>query len=168
LEHGMRWLETSAQSGNDYAAYRLGKEYYRGKNVERSFTAAAKWFDHAAQDGNQYAQYMLGKLYLMGQGVEYDKSMGAYWLSQAAAQGNAYANSLLQQQNSGRPPNVFLGVTRLLHHMGRIFQEHSLPQSNPGGIQIDRKRLEELMEKREAHGLKGNVYEEHKGPTMSM
>jgi len=81
---------------------------------------------------------------------------------------NAYANSLLRQQNSGRPPNVFLGVTRLLHHMGRIFQEHSLPQSNPGGIQIDRKRLEELMEKREAHGLKGNVYEEYRGPTMSM
>lgn len=52
--------------------------------------------------------------------------------------------------------------------MGRIFQEHSLPQSNPGGIQIDRKRLEELQEKREAHGLKGNVYEEYKGPTMSM
>ncbi len=168
LEHGMRWLETSAQSGNDYAAYRLGKEYYRGKNVERSFTAAAKWFDHAAQDGNQYAQYMLGKMYLMGQGVEYEKKLGIHWLTQSAEQGNAYASSLLRQQNSGRPPNVFLGVTRLLHHMGRIFQEHSLPQSNPGGIQIDRKRLEELMEKREAHGLKGNVYEEYRGPTMSM
>jgi len=167
-EQGMHWLESAAQSGNSYAAYRLGKEYYRGKNAERSFTAAAKWFDRAAQDGNQYAQYMLGKLYLMGQGVEYDKRMGIHWLSQSAAQGNAYANSLLKQQNSGRPPNVFLGVTRLLHHMGRIFQEHSLPQSNPGGIQIDRKRLEELMEKREAHGLKGNVYEEYRGPTMSM
>ena len=168
LAEGMRWLETAAQSGNDYAAYRLGKEYYRGKNVERSFTAAAKWFDRAAQDGNQYAQYMLGKLYLMGQGVEYNKKMGIHWLNQSATQGNAYANSLLQHQNSGRPPNVFLGVTRLLHHMGRIFQERSLPQSNPGGIQIDRKRLEELQEKREAHGLKGNVYEEYKGPTMSM
>ena len=165
---GMRWLETAAQNGNGYAAYRLGKEYYRGKNIERSLTVAAKWIDRAAQDGNQYAQYMLGKLYLMGQGVEYDKKLGIHWLTEAAAQGNAYANSLLQQQNSGRPPNVFLGVTRLLHHMGRIFQEHSLPQSNPGGIQIDRKRLEELMEKREAHGLKGSVYEEYKGPTMSM
>ena len=167
-EEGMRWLETAAQSGNHYAAYRMGKEYYRGKNVEQSFTAAAKWFDRAAQEGNQYAQYMLGKLYLMGQGVEYDKTMGVHWLSQSAAQGNTYAKSLLKQQNSGRPPNVFLGVTRLLHHMGRIFQENSLPQSNPGGIQIDRKRLEELIEKREAHGLKGNVYEEYKGPTMSM
>ena len=86
------------------------------------------------------------------------------------AQDMTYCNaeSLLQQQNSGRPPNVFLGVTRLLHHMGSIFQENSLPQSNPGGIQIDRKRLEQLQEKREAHGLKGNVYEEYKGPTMSM
>ena len=165
---GLHWLETAAQSGNDYAAYRLGKEHYRGKNVEKSLTAAAKWFDRAAQDGNQYAQYMLGKLYLMGQGVEYDKSMGAYWLSQSSAQSNVYAEKLLQHQNSGRPPNVFLGVTRLLHHMGRIFQEHSLPQSNPGGIQIDRKRLEQLQEKREAHGLKGSVYEEYKGPTISM
>ena len=165
---GLRWLETAAQNGNNYASYRLGKEYYRGKNVERSLTTAAKWFDRAAQDGNQYAQYMLGKLYLMGQGVEYDKSMGAYWLTKSAAQGNVYAEKILQHQNSGRPPNVFLGVTRLLHHMGRIFQKHSLPQSNPGGIQIDRKRLEELQEKREAHGLKGNVFEEYKGPTMSM
>ena len=111
---------------------------------------------------------MLGKLYLMGQGVEYDKTMGIHWLTKSAVQGNAYAESLLQQQNSGSPPNVFLGVTRLLHHMGSIFQENSLPQSNPGGIQIDRKRLEQLQEKREAHGLKGNVYEEYKGPTMSM
>ena len=167
-EQGMRWLETSAQNGNDYAAYRLGKEYYRGKNVERSFTAAAKWFECAAEQENQYAQYMLGKLYLMGQGVEYDEELGMHWLYCASAQGNVYAEALIQQQNSCRPPNVFLGVTRLLHHMGRIFQEQSLPQSNPGGIQIDRKRLEELMEKREAHGLKGNVYEEYKGPTMSM
>ena len=166
-EQGMRWLKTAAQSGNSYAAYRLGKEYYRGKNVAQNL-AAAKWFDRAAQDGNQYAQYMLGKLYLMGQGVEYDKTMGIHWLTKSAVQGNAYAESLLQQQNSGRPPNVFLGVTRLLHHMGSIFQENSLPQSNPGGIQIDRKRLEQLQEKREAHGLKGNVYEEYKGPTMSM
>ena len=167
-EQGMRWLKTAAQSGNSYAAYRLGKEYYRGKNVAQNLATAAKWFDRAAQDGNQYAQYMLGKLYLMGQGVEYDKTMGIHWLTKSAVQGNAYAESLLQQQNSGSPPNVFLGVTRLLHHMGSIFYENSLPQSNPGGIKIDRKRLEQLQEKREAHGLKGNVYEEYKGPTMSM
>lgn len=100
----------------------------------------------------------------------HEKNKTSRWLGtrEKLLPGSEHAESLLQQQNSGRPPNVFLGVTRLLHHMGSIFQENSLPQSNPGGIQIDRKRLEQLQEKREAHGLKGNVYEEYKGPTMSM
>ena len=154
--------------GNDYAAYRLGKEYYKGNNVPRSYTTAAQWFERAAQYGNQYAQYMLGKVYLMGQGVEYDRDMGIHWLTKSAYQGNAYADALLNRQNSDLPPNVFLGVTRLLHHMGRIFQDNSLPQSRPGGIQIDRKRMQALQEKRAALGQKGDVYEEYNGPTMSM
>ena len=167
-ESGIRWLEISAQNGNDYAAYRLGKEYFKGNNVPRSYTTAAQWFDRAAQDGNQYAQYMLGKMYFMGQGVEYDRDRGIHWLTKASYQGNAYADALLNRQNSDLPPNVFLGVTRLLHHMGRIFQDNSLPQSRPGGIQIDRKRMQVLREKRAALGQKGDVYEEYNGPTMSM
>ena len=128
---------------------------------------------------DQYMKYIatrpraerLGEHGLFGDedGVSLDTAMTEmHWLYCASAQGNVYAEALIQQQNSCRPPNVFLGVTRLLHHMGRIFQEQSLPQSNPGGIQIDRKRLEQLQEKREAHGLNGNVFEEYKGPTMSM
>jgi len=167
-EQGIRWLEISAQNGNDYAAYRLGKEYYKGNNAPRSYTTAAQWFERAAQDGNQYAQYLLGKVYLMGQGVEYNRELGKYWLTKSAYQGNAYADALLNRQNSDLPPNVFLGVTRLLHHMGRIFQDNSLPQSRPGGIQIDRKRMQALQEKRAALGQKGDVYEEYNGPTMSM
>lgn len=37
-----------------------------------------------------------------------------------------------------------LAVTRLLHHMSRIFRDNSAPKSRPGGIQIDRKRLKKL------------------------
>lgn len=167
-ERGTHWLEVSAKNGNDYAAYRLGKEYFKGNNVLQSYTTAARWFDRAAQDGNQYAQYMLGKLYLMGQGVDYDKEMGNYWLQQSADQGNVYADALLRRENEHFPPNVFLGINRLLHHMSRVFQESSLPQSRPGGIQIDRKRMQALQEKRAALGQKGNVYEEYNGPTMPM
>lgn len=50
--------------------------------------------------------------------------------------------------------------------MGRIFQEESFPKTGPAGIQLDRKRLDQLQEKRAAHGLNGNVYEEYRGPTM--
>ena len=166
-ESGIRWLEISAQNGNDYAAYRLGKEYYKGNNVPRSYATAAHWFERAAQDGNQYAQYMLGKVYLMGQGVEYNRELGRYWLTKASYQGNAYADALLNRQNSNLPPNVFLGVTRLLHHMGRIFQDNSLPQSRSGGIQIDRKRLKRLQEKKIALGHKEDDHE-YTGPAMSM
>jgi len=167
-EQGIRWLEISAQNGNDYAAYRLGKEYYKGNHVTQSYATAARWFGRAAQDGNQYAQYMLGKMHLVGQGVDYDKEMGNYWLKQSADQGNVYADSLLRRENEHLPPNVFLGISRLLHHMGRIFRNNSIPQSRPGGIQIDRKRMQALQEKRAALGQKGNVYEEYNGPTMSM
>lgn len=147
VEDGIRWLKRSAESGNHFAAYRLGKEYYRGKNIGRNLTTAAKWFERGAQAGNQYAQYMLGKLYLMGQGMEYGKELGADWLSKSAAQGNVYAQALLQRQDSGRPPHVFLSVTRLLHHMSRIFQERSLPQSGTG-LQVDSKLRQKIREKR--------------------
>lgn len=59
-----------------------------------------------------------------------------------------------------------LSVSKLLHHMGRVFQEEAFPKTGPVGMQIDRKRMEQLQEKRAAHGLKGNVYEGFKGPSM--
>lgn len=35
VEEGIRWLKAATQNGSDYAAYRLGKEYLRGKFVEQ-------------------------------------------------------------------------------------------------------------------------------------
>ncbi|WP_419020493.1 MobP3 family relaxase [Intestinimonas butyriciproducens] len=165
-KRGIAWLEHAAGNDNSYAAYRLGKEYLRGKAVRRDAAKAVSCFTKAAELGNQWGQYMLGKLYLTGQEFQYDKTAAIYWLTQAADQGNAYAEFFLERLNDLKPPSVMLSVSRLLHHMGRIFQEESFPKTGPAGIQIDRKRLEQLQEKRAAHGLKGNVYEEYRGPTM--
>jgi TPR repeat protein len=165
-ERGLHWLTVAANNGNHYAMYRLAKEYYKGVNTEKDPHKAAEWFGKSAKMDNQYAQYMLGKLNLTGTEFVHNRELGLRWLQRSADQGNIYAQALLERQDSHHPPSVFLSVTRLLHHMGRIFQENALPQSQPGGIQIDRKRLEQLQEKRAAHGLKGNVYEAYKGPTM--
>ena len=162
---GIAWLEHAAGNDNSYAAYRLGKEYLRGQFVRRDAEKAVSCFTKAAELENQWGQYMLGKLYLTGQEVQYNKTMAVYWLTQSADQGNAYAEFFLERLNDLKPPSVMLSVSKLLHHMGKIFQEESFPKTGPAGIQIDRKRLEQLMEKRDAHGLKGNVYEEYKGPT---
>ena len=165
-EEGIRWLKAAAQNGSNYAAYRLGKEYLLGKFMKQDEEKAVAYFTQAAEMGNQFGQYMLGKLYLTGQEFQYDKAAAVYWLTQAADQGNIYAEFFLDRLDNFKPPSVMLSVSKLLHHMGEIFQEESFPKTGHAGIQIDRKRMERLQEKREAHGLKGNVYEEYRGPTM--
>ena len=157
-ELGMHWLEQAANSGHAFAAYRLGKEYLKGENVEKDAGKAVDWFTRSAKQGNPYAQYMLGKMYLEGIGVEKDKSQGLYWLNESAKQGHPYASAVMERKNSITPMSVFCAVNRIFHHMSRIFRGRSIPQSRPGGIQLDKKRIEELMRKREALGLKGTEF----------
>ena len=73
-EEGIRWLKEAAENGNQWAAYRLGKEYLTGEVVTQDASKAVAWFTLSAEAGNQYAQYLLGKLYLTGQGVTHDQT----------------------------------------------------------------------------------------------
>lgn len=164
---GMNWLYTAAVNGSSYAMYRLAKECLKGKLIEKDTEHAIEWFTRSAERGNPYAQYMLGKLYLAGKEVPYDEEKAAYWLTQSAEQGNQYAQYLLNHLEENRPPSAMLAVTRLLHHMSRIFRDNSVPKSRPGGIQIDRKRLKKLQEKRMALGRKPADHEEQ-WPDMTM
>ena len=156
LELGIQWLEYAAHHGNDRAAYQLGKEYLRGKVVERDPAKAMDYLTQSAESGNQYAQYALGKLYLDSQ----DREQARYWFSQSAAQGNEYAQFFLDRRDNLKPPSVMLSVSRLLHHMSRISQEQMPAPTVPGGIQIDRKRLAQLREKKIAMGHKPDDHEE--------
>lgn len=166
-DEGLRWLKQAAQGGNHYAAYRLGKEYLKGDVVHKDAAKAVEWFVQSAEAGNQYAQYMLGKLYLTGQDVPRDQERGLCWLTQSADQGNQYAQFLLNHQNDMRPPAVMLSVTKLLHHMSRMFQERSLPQSN-AGLHIDSKLRRELQQKKIAMGHKPDDHEEEQQCGMTM
>lgn len=164
---GMNWLYTAAVNGSHYAMYRLAKELFKGDLIKRNSDAAVEWFTRSAERGNPYAQYMLGKLYLAGKEVPRDEEKAAYWLTQSAEQGNQYAQYLLNHLEENRPPSAMLAVTRLLHHMSRVFRDNSVPKSRPGGIQIDRKRLKKLQEKRIALGHKPDDHEEQ-WPDMTM
>ena len=162
---GVQWLEYAARNGSNFAAYHLGKEYLKGEIVKRDITKAAKYLTQSAEAGNQYAQYALGKLYLDKQ----DGEQAHYWFTQSAAQGNEYAQFFLDRWDDLKPPSVMLSVTRLLHQMGRIFQEQAPVPTVPGGIQIDRKRLVQLREKKIAMGHKPDDHEEQvPSQTMSM
>ena len=166
---GIYWLKRSADNGNDFAAYRLGKEYLSGKNVSKDTSTAAEYLRQAANNGNAYAQYLLGKLTLMGEGVPKDIDTAQYWFSVAEQNGHTYAGYFLdrmERQEDLPPPNILLSATRLLYHMGNIFRDNA-PIPAATGIQIDRKRLAQLRQKRVALGHKPDDHEfEPQGYTM--
>ena len=164
-ELGVQWLEYAARNRNDCADYRLGKEYLKGEVVSRDTFKAEEYLTQSANTGNQYAQYALGKLYL----ERNDKAEAHYRFTQSAAQGNECAQFFLDRWDSLKPPSVMLSVTRLLHHMRHIFQEQIPAPTIPGGIQIDRKRLQQLREKKIAMGHKPDDHEEQsQGQSMTM
>ena len=161
---GIQWLEYAAKNGSDPAVYRLGKEYLKGEISEKDSVKAMDYLIRSAEAGNQYAQYALGKLYLSRQ----EQRQAHYWFSQSAGQGNAHAQFFLNRWDSLKPSSVMLSVTRLLYHMGTVFRERAPVLSVPGGIQIDRKRLAQLREKKIAMGHKPDDYADYQEPSMSM
>ena len=166
---GIYWLKRSADNGNDYAAYRLGKEYLSGKNTVKDAETAVSYLRQAADNGSTYAQYLLGKLTLMGEGVPKDMDAAYEWFAAARDNGHAYAEFFMKRMERGEqePPSVLLSATRLLYHMGNIFRDNA-PAPAANGVQIDRKRLAQLRQKRVALGHKPDDHEleQQQGYTM--
>ena len=169
MEEAVSWYEKAAAQGNPYAAYRLGKLYLEGKDVPKNAARAVEYLTDAAQEGNQYAQYTLGKLYLTGKDVARDREQAYRWFWESASQGNEYAQFFLDHINDNHSPNVLLSATKLLHHMGRIFQDNSIPPCPPGSHRADRKLRQKIRQKKIAMGHKPDDHEEEQnmgGMTM--
>lgn len=169
MEEAVSWYEKAAAQGNPYAAYRLGKLYLEGTDVPKNVAKAVEYLSNAAQEGNQYAQYTLGKLYLIGEDVARDREQAYRWFWESASQGNEYAQFFLDHFNDSRKPNVLLSATKLLQHMGRIFQDNSIPPCPPGSHRTDRKLLQKIRQKKIALGHKPDDHEEEQnmgGMTM--
>jgi TPR repeat protein len=160
VDAGLRWLKLAFENGSHYAGYRLGKEYLRGDIVPKDVPAALDCLMRSAEQGNQFSQYTLGKLYLIGREVKQDKELAAHWLTLSAAQGNQYAQFFLDRLDQFREPSVMLAATKLLHHMGQIFRDNSIPPADPRGMRIDSKRRRKLMEKKQALGQKDDLEQE--------
>ena len=166
---GIYWLKRSADNGNDFAAYRLGKEYLSGNNVSKDAAAAAEYLRQAANNGNAYAQYLLGKLTLIGEGIPKDMDAAYEWFAAARDNGHAYAEFFMERMERGEQetPPVLLSATRLLYHMGNIFRDNA-PAPAANGVQIDRKRLAQMRQKRVALGHKPDDHELEQQQGFSM
>ena len=118
----------------------------------------------AAEQGNQFAQYALGKLYLLGRDVSKDKDAAVHWLTLSAEQGNEYAQYFLDHINDTKLDSLLTSATRLLHHMGRIFQDDTSRPS--GGVSLVESKLRrKIREKKIAMGHKPDDHEDQ--PVMS-
>ena len=169
MDEAVFWYEEAVAQENPYAAYRLGKLYLQGEHVPKDAATALAYLTQSALQGNQYAQYTLGKLYLTGQDVARDPEQAYNWFWESAAQGNEYAQFFLDHIHDNRSPSVLLSATKLLHHMGRIFQDNSVPPSPPGGQRVDRKLRQKIRQKKIALGHKPDDHEEEQtmgGMTM--
>jgi len=90
-EKAERWFRLSAEAGNDFSEYALGKLLLSQKRTGE----AVSWLDKAAGHGNPFAQYLLGKLYLTGESVGKDAAKALEYLTAAARQGNPFAQYTL-------------------------------------------------------------------------
>ena len=91
------------------------------------------------------------------------------WFAAARDNGHAYAEFFMKRMERGEqePPSVLLSATRLLYHMGNIFRDNA-PAPAATGVQIDRKRLAQLRQKRVALGHKPDDHELEQQQGFSM
>lgn len=155
----LEYFRKSAAAGNSYAMYQIGKHSMTGEDAPKDIDAALRWFTAAAEHGNAAAQYALGKLYLSSEDVPKDTEAALQWFTRSAEHGNQYAQFFVDHWNEVRSPSSFIAATRLLHHMSRIFQDNTPPRRG-GRIQLDKKLLRKLKEKKIAQGHKADDHEQ--------
>lgn len=149
LKEALRYLETAAGE-NPNAAYIAGKICLTEgeKNIEK----ALRYFRIAAADGNSYAEYQLGKLYLFETGIR-DETQAVWWLKLSVGHGNVYAQKLLQHMSDERRFYAAANSVWLLGHVAKILQSNI--EGEYGGLsRIDKKQRREIMQKKQAQGLK--------------
>ena len=150
------WLGKSADRGNTFAKYALGKLLLCGETIPRNVDRALELLIECAEAGNQYAQYTLGKAYLLGHDIPQDQTEAVHWLKLSAEQGNQYAQSFLDRFYG----SIFSSATSLLYHMGNIFREQRQPPSSGMRVEMDSKLKQKIREKKIAMGHKPDDHEE--------
>ena len=86
-----QWFRRSAEAGNDFSEYALGKLLL----TQKRWDEAMEWLDKAAERGNQFARYRLGKTYLTDESVPKDVEKALAYLTASADQGNQFAQYTL-------------------------------------------------------------------------
>lgn len=99
LEKGISYLERSASQGNEYAKYRLAKEYLNIDSKAYDPKKGISYLNELAEGGYEWAQLKMGCEYIKGEHVERNYFQAMKWLEKAVDQGNVYAEEILNDLN---------------------------------------------------------------------
>lgn len=154
------WFRLAAEKDNPFAQNALASLLLKQGKTEE----AAHWLERAAKQGNPAAQYALGRLHLLGTGVPRNWDLAMELLGRSAAQGDTRAAALAKEPERVSLLPAAMAVTRMLHHMSRIFEHNCKQDQVFQGLQIDRKRWRELQELRIAMG---HMADDHEDPRMN-
>ena len=82
----IRLLRESANDGNQWAQYLLGKFCFRGEHTEKNLQEAERLLTASAMQKNSQTQYLLAKLYLCEDGIPKDAEKALHWLWESVKQ----------------------------------------------------------------------------------
>lgn len=82
------WYQKAADLGDDYAMYRIGLLYEKGKGVTIDYKTALEWYQKAADLENERAMYRIGLFYEDGYGVKQNKTLAYEWYQRASDLGD--------------------------------------------------------------------------------
>lgn len=109
-------FKLSAEQGNRWASYRLGKIFLEGKFVQKDIAQSIAYLEVSANQDNDMAMYTLGKLYLADEDVPKDILAAVDYFEKAAEQGNSFAQyqlGKLYMIGEDLPQDINLGIQYL-------------------------------------------------------
>ena len=82
--------------GDADGQYKIGTQYYNGKDREQNYEKAFRWYTRAANQNHAEAQYKTGLMLSLGIGMEKQDDKKAFkWLLKAANQNNSSAQCMI-------------------------------------------------------------------------
>ena len=106
-----QYLQLSAEQGNEYAAYQLGKVLIENEEC-RNIEQGIHWLTTAADKNSPYALYQLGKIYMEGLFVPSNEEKAIHYFEKASTENSAasfrlgciylWGKGALQDKKKGR------------------------------------------------------------------
>jgi TPR repeat protein len=87
----IKTAQADAAKGDPNAEALLGRAYYLGTGVQRSYATALSWLNKAVAHDNADGMFFLGLMYEHGAGVDQDIPKSVQLFDRAAAKGQRYA-----------------------------------------------------------------------------